>query len=115
MNAIIETEKGVKVLRDQGILQTESMKEEEVVKIFSGTTTKPIREANAHDLDKAIADVNNYYNGLRKVKAHKFIMKCVFTLWNVRTLFVTILLLSLMALQTFCCGNGCSRIFNKSN
>ncbi|XP_030944837.1 putative UPF0481 protein At3g02645 [Quercus lobata] len=115
MNGIIETEKDVKVLRDHGILQSESMKDDEVVKIFSGTTTQPIREANAHDLDKAIAAVNNYYNGLRKVKACKFIKKCVLTLWNVRTIFAAILLLSLMALQTFCSVYGCSHIFNKTN
>lgn len=115
MNGIIETEKDVKVLRDHGILQSESMKDDEVVKIFSGTTTQPIREANVHDLDKAIADVNNYYNGLRKVKACKFIKKCVLTLWNVRTIFTAILLLLLMALQTFCSVYGCSHIFNKTN
>lgn len=115
MNGIIETEKDVKVLRDHGILQSESMKDDEVVKIFSGTTTQPIREANVHDLDKAIADVNNYYNGLPKVKACKFIKKCVLTLWNVRTIFTAILLLLLMALQTFCSVYGCSHIFNKTN
>ncbi|KAK9989347.1 hypothetical protein SO802_029586 [Lithocarpus litseifolius] len=115
MNGIIETEMDVKVLRDHEILQSESMKDDEVVKIFSGTTTQPIREANAHDLDKAIADVNNYYNGLRKVKVCKFIKKRGLILWNVRTIFTAILLLSLMALQTFCSVYGCSHIFKKTN
>nr|POF10688.1 hypothetical protein CFP56_50147 [Quercus suber] len=82
MNGIIETRKDVKVLRDHGIPKTESLMDDEVVKIFNGT----------HELYKAIADVNNYYNGLQKVKARKFARKCASTLRNVRTLFAAILL-----------------------
>ncbi|XP_075674800.1 putative UPF0481 protein At3g02645 [Castanea sativa] len=113
-NGIIETTKEVKVLRDHGILKTDSLKDDEVVKIFSGTS-KSVQLASTHELYKAIADVNNYYNGLRKVKAHKFLKKCVFTLWNVRTLFAAILPLSLMALQRLCSVYGCSRIFNNNS
>ena len=95
MNGIIETRKDVKVLRDHGILKTESLKDDEVVKIFSGMS-KSVQLASTHELYKAIADVNNYYNGLRKAKAksRKFVKKCVFTLWNVRTLFAAILFVS---------------------
>ncbi|XP_075674801.1 putative UPF0481 protein At3g02645 [Castanea sativa] len=114
MNGIIQTTKDVKVLRDHGILQSESMEDEEVVEIFSGTS-KPLRLANAEDIDNAIVEVNKYYNGFRRVKARKFVKKCVFTLWNGRTLFAAILLLSLTALQAFCSVYGCYRLFNKTN
>ena len=95
MNGIIETTKDVNVLRHHGILKTESLKDDEVVKIFSGMS-KSVQLASTHELYKAIADVNNYYNGLRKAKAksRKFVKKCVFTLWNVRTLFAAILFVS---------------------
>nr|POE92448.1 putative upf0481 protein [Quercus suber] len=70
MNGIIETRKDVKVLRDHGIPKTESLMDDEVLKIFNGT----------HEFYKEIADVNNYYNSLRKVKARKFAKKCASTL-----------------------------------
>ncbi|KAK9989349.1 hypothetical protein SO802_029588 [Lithocarpus litseifolius] len=102
MNGIIETTKDVKVLRGHGILKTESLKDDEVVKIFSGTS-KSVQLASTHELYKAIADVNDYYNGLRKVKARKFVKKCVYTLWNVRTLFAAILLVPDGSLDALLC------------
>ena len=113
MNGIVKTAEDVAVLKKHGILENESVEDAEVVKIFSGS--KAVRPANAVDLDKAITDVNNYYNGLRRVKACKFMKKCGLTLWHVRTLVAAILLLSLLALQTFCTVYGCSRIFAKRN
>ena len=76
MNGIIETEEDVKVLKAHRILRIESMKDDEVVKIFSGMS-KPVRLANPPNIDKAIAEVNNYYNGTLRVKTLKFIKKCV--------------------------------------
>uniref|UniRef100_A0A2N9G919 Uncharacterized protein n=1 Tax=Fagus sylvatica TaxID=28930 RepID=A0A2N9G919_FAGSY len=114
MNGIIETEEDVKVLKDHGILQSESMKDDEVVKIFSGMS-KPVRLANVHDLDKAIAEVNNYYNGTIRVKTLKFIKKCVRPWWNFIRKFLGAILLFLMAVQVFCSVYGCSRNCNKSN
>ncbi|KAE7997206.1 hypothetical protein FH972_001860 [Carpinus fangiana] len=113
MNGIVKTAEEVAVLKKHGILESESVEDTDIVKIFSGS--KAVRPANAADLDKAITDVNNYYNGLRRVKACKFMKKCGLTLWHVRTLVAAILLLSLLALQTFCTVYGCPRIFAKTN
>ncbi|XP_059431586.1 putative UPF0481 protein At3g02645 [Corylus avellana] len=113
MNGIIKSAEDVAVLKNHRILESDqSIEDDEVVKIFCGS--KPGRSANAADLDKAIADVNNYYNGLWKVKAYKLIKKFGLTLWHIRKLVAAILLLSLLSLQTFCTVYGCPRIFDKS-
>lgn len=114
MNGIVKSADDVAVLKNHGILESVSVEDVEVAKMFSGSS-KPVRSANAADLDKVIKDVNNYYNGLRRVKAYKFVKKCGLTLWHVRTLLAAILLLSLLALQTFCTVYGCPRIFHKRN
>lgn len=114
MDGIIKSSEDVAVLKKHGILECESVEDDKVAKIFGGSGKQALRSAKAADLDKAITDVNDYYNGLGKVKAYKFIKKCGLTLWNVRAIVAAILALSLLALQTFCSVYGCSRIFPKN-
>jgi len=111
MDGIIKSSEDVAVLKKHGILECKSVEDDKVAKIFGGSGKLALRSAKAADLDKAITDVNAYYNGLGKVKAYKFIKKCWLTLRNVGTLVAVILALSLLALQTFCSVYGCSRIF----
>ncbi|KAB1202277.1 hypothetical protein CJ030_MR8G010111 [Morella rubra] len=113
MSGIIQTAEDVKVLRDHQVLDIEFLKDDEVVKIFTGMS-KPMRSANAPNIDKAITDVNNFYNGTTKGKARKFIKKWGSILWRNRKIVAAILLLSLMALETFCSVYGCPRIFEKT-
>ncbi|KAB1218821.1 hypothetical protein CJ030_MR3G007320 [Morella rubra] len=115
MNGIIETAEDVKVLKDQGILKCDkSIKDDKVVKIFTGMG-KPVRVANAPELDKVIKDVNSHYNAIGKVKAHKFIKQWGLNVWHFRTLVAVILLLLLTALQTFCSVYDCNRLFHTSS
>ncbi|XP_059458420.1 putative UPF0481 protein At3g02645 [Corylus avellana] len=119
MNGIIKTAKDVAVLKKHGIIETDQSIEndDQVAKIFGGSKLPAaVRSANAPDLDKLIKDVNSYYNGLRRVKAYKFINKCGFTLWRVGKVVVIILLFSLLALQATCSVyGGCPRIFRNNN
>jgi len=84
MNGIIETTKDVKVLRHHGILKTESLKDDEVVKIFSGMS-KSVQLASTHELYKAIADVTTtimVYERLRLANSPKvciYLMECSHT------------------------------------
>uniref|UniRef100_A0A2N9H5M7 Uncharacterized protein n=1 Tax=Fagus sylvatica TaxID=28930 RepID=A0A2N9H5M7_FAGSY len=114
MNAIIETKEDVKLLKDHGILERGSMKDEEVVKIFSGMS-KPVRLANPPNIDKAIEEANKYYNGQLEVMTLKFIKKCLRPLWNIIRKFWTAILLFIMAFQVYCSVYGCARNCKKSN
>ncbi|GMY33218.1 putative UPF0481 protein At3g02645 [Fagus crenata] len=114
MNAIIETKEDVKLLKDHGILERGSMKDEEVVKIFSGMS-KPVRLANPPNIDKAIEEANKYYNGQLEVMTLKFIKKCLRPLWNIIRKIWTAILLFIMAFQVYCSVYGCARNCKKSN
>uniref|UniRef100_A0A2N9FZF4 Uncharacterized protein n=1 Tax=Fagus sylvatica TaxID=28930 RepID=A0A2N9FZF4_FAGSY len=95
MNGIIETEEDVKVLKYHGILQIESMKDDEVVKIFSGMS-KSKRLANPPNIEKAIEEANKYYNGQLDVMICKFIKNCLSPLWSIiRKIWVVFLLIIL--------------------
>ncbi|GMY33213.1 putative UPF0481 protein At3g02645 [Fagus crenata] len=98
MDAIIETKEDVKLLKDHGIFERGSLKDEEVVKIFSGMS-KPVRLANPPNIDKAIEEANKYYNGQLEVMTLKFIKKCLRPLWNIIRKFWTAILLFIMAFQ----------------
>ncbi|KAB1202276.1 hypothetical protein CJ030_MR8G010110 [Morella rubra] len=65
MSGIIQTAEDVKVLRGHQVLDIEFLKDDEVAKIFTGVI-KLVRSANAPNIDKAITDVNNFYNGTCK-------------------------------------------------
>ena len=114
MNAIIETKEDVKLLKDHGILERGSLKDEEVVKICSGMS-KAVRLANPPNIDKAIEEANKYYNGQLEVMTLKFIKKCLRPLWNIIRKFWTAILLFIMAFQVYCSVYGCARNCKKSN
>ena len=114
MNAIIETKEDVKLLKDHGILERGSMKDEEVVKIFSGMS-KPVRLANPPNIDKAIEEANKYYNGQLDVMIRKFIKKCLSPLWNIIRKFWAAFVLIILAYEVYCSVYGCASKCKKSN
>ncbi|PON55186.1 hypothetical protein TorRG33x02_300090 [Trema orientale] len=112
MKGLVDSAEDVKVLK--GIIQSKSIKEDEVVKLFSGMN-KSIRFTNTHELDDAIAEVNRFYNGLWMVSATKFFKKWRRTAWNFCKVFAALLFLLLMAIQAFCSVYQCPRLSLKSN
>ncbi|GMY30900.1 putative UPF0481 protein At3g02645 [Fagus crenata] len=114
MNGIIETEEDVKVLKYHGILRIESMKDDEVVKIFSGMS-KSIRLANPSKIDEAIEEANKYYNGQLDVMICKFIKNCLSPLWNIIGKIWVVFVLIILAFQVYCSVYGCASKCKKSN
>ncbi|GMY30869.1 putative UPF0481 protein At3g02645 [Fagus crenata] len=114
MNGIIETEEDVKVLKYHGILRIESMKDDEVVKIFSGMS-KSIRLANPRNIEKAIEEANKYYNDQLDVMIRKFIKKCLSPLSNIIRKFWAAFVLIILAYEVYCSVYGCASKCKKSN
>ncbi|ONI16355.1 hypothetical protein PRUPE_3G093800 [Prunus persica] len=111
MNGIIDTEEDVKLLREKGIILNRLKSDEEVAKVWNGMS-KSIRLTKVPFLDKAIEDVNKYYNGRWKVKMTKFMKVYVFGSWQFLAVLAGLLLLLLMTLQAFCSVYSCSRVFH---
>ncbi|KAJ1429156.1 hypothetical protein SESBI_08511 [Sesbania bispinosa] len=110
MNGIIDSEEDAKILREKGIILNHLKSDQEVANMWNGMS-KSLRLSKVPFLDKAIEDVNKYYNSRMKVKAWKFMKVYVFGSWQVLTFLAAICLLLLMALQAFCSVYTCSRFF----
>ncbi|KAF7843218.1 putative UPF0481 protein [Senna tora] len=109
MNGIIDSEKDAKVLRERGVILNHLKSDAEVANVWNGMS-KSLRLTKVPLLDKVVEDVNRYYNGRLKVKAYKFMKSYVFGSWQFLTFLATILLLLLMALQSFCSVYTCNRL-----
>ncbi|XP_030457517.2 putative UPF0481 protein At3g02645 [Syzygium oleosum] len=111
MNGIIDSDEDVKLLRERGVISNRLKSDEEVAKLWN-SMSKSIRLTKVPFLDKAIEDVNKYYDGRWKVKLGKFMKQYVFGSWQFLALLAAIALLLLMTLQAFCSVYSCSRIFH---
>ncbi|KAM5550089.1 putative UPF0481 protein [Rosa sericea] len=111
MNGIIDTKEDAKLLREKGIILNRLKSDEEVAKLFNGVS-RSIRLTKVPFLDKAIKDVNKYYNGRWKVKMRKSLKTYVFGSWQFLASLATIFLLLLMTLEAFCSVYSCSRMFH---
>ncbi|KAI6689859.1 hypothetical protein NL676_026687 [Syzygium grande] len=67
MNGFIDSDEDVKPLRERGLILNHLKSDEEVAKLWNGMS-KSIRLTKVPFLDKAIEDVNEYYNGRWKAK-----------------------------------------------
>ena len=112
MNGTIDTGEDVKFLREKGIIVNHLKRDEEVAKLWNGMS-KSIRLTKVELLDKAIGDVNKYYNGKFIVKFKKFVTRYVFESRKFLTFFAAILMLLLMSVQALCSVYSCPRIFNR--
>ncbi|KAF5470695.1 hypothetical protein F2P56_011192 [Juglans regia] len=109
MSALVKTAKDVKVLRDHNILEYTGryMKDDEVAKIFNGMTEPLSTAKEPAYLDWDMRGINDYYNGLQKVKVRKLVKQIL-------KLFVTILLWLFVALYLFGSVYGYPLVFEKS-
>nr|GLL35230.1 putative UPF0481 protein At3g02645 [Ipomoea trifida] len=111
MNGIIDTEEDARVLRERGIILNRLKSDGDVAKLWNGMS-RSVRLTKVPFLDKAIEDVNKYYNGRWKVKMGNLMKQYVFGSWRFRTVLAAIMLLLLMSLQAICSVYSCARLFH---
>ncbi|XP_019167247.1 PREDICTED: putative UPF0481 protein At3g02645 [Ipomoea nil] len=111
MNGIIDTEEDARVLRERGIILNRLKSDGDVAKLWNGMS-RSVRLTKVPFLDKAIEDVNKYYNGRWKVKMGNLMKEYVFESWRFLTLLAAIMLLLLMSLQAICSVYSCARLFH---
>ncbi|KAB5574347.1 hypothetical protein DKX38_001541 [Salix brachista] len=113
LNGIIDTEEDVRLLRERSIIFNRLKSDEEVANMLNEMNDfKAIRLTKAPILDKVIGDVNEYYENLWMVKMRKFMKRSVLSSWQYLTLLAAILLLLLMAIESFCTVFQCYRLFH---
>ncbi|CAN6214874.1 unnamed protein product [Urochloa humidicola] len=110
MNGIIDTDEDVAVLRRRGVVLNRMKSDGEAVKLWNGMA-RSVRLTKVAFVDRAVEEVNRYYNGRWRVKAKRFMRKYVFSSWQVLTFVAAILMLLLTTLQAFCSVYTCSRWF----
>ncbi|OEL36786.1 putative UPF0481 protein [Dichanthelium oligosanthes] len=110
MNGIIDTDDDVALLRRRGVVLNRMKSDGEVAKLWNGMT-RSVRLTKVAFMDRAVEEVNRYYNSRWRVKTKRFMRKYVFSSWQVLTFLAAILMLLLTTLQAFCSVYTCSRWF----
>nr|GMD32439.1 putative UPF0481 protein At3g02645 [Ipomoea batatas] len=111
MNGIVDTAEDVKFLREKGIIQNHLKSDCEVANLWNGMN-RSVRLTKVAFLDKVIDNVNKYYSCRWNVKTMRFMKSYIFGSWQFLTVLATIVLFSLMFLQSFCSVYTCSRFFD---
>ncbi|XP_022681635.1 putative UPF0481 protein At3g02645 [Setaria italica] len=110
MNGIIDTDEDVAVLRRRGVVLNRMKSDGEVAKLWNGMA-RSVRLTKVAFVDRAVEEVNRYYNSRWRVKTKRFMRKYVFSSWQVLTFLAAIMMLLLTTLQAFCSVYTCSRWF----
>ncbi|TVU02340.1 hypothetical protein EJB05_52191, partial [Eragrostis curvula] len=110
MNGIIDTDEDVAVLRQRGVVLNRMKSDGEAAKLWNGMT-RSVRLTKVAFVDRAVEEVNRYYNGRWRVKTKRFMRKYVFSSWQLLTFLAAIMMLLLTTLQAFCSVYTCSRWF----
>ncbi|KAL1551342.1 putative UPF0481 protein [Salvia divinorum] len=112
MNGIIDTDADANYLCGKGIIVNYMKSEKEVAEMWNGMCNS-VRLTNVPLLDKAIADLNKFYNEKWRVRMGGFVKEHVFGSWKILTFVAAIVMLFLVFMQNFCEIYSCSRIFPK--
>ncbi|PUZ61935.1 hypothetical protein GQ55_4G318100 [Panicum hallii var. hallii] len=110
MNGIIDTDEDVALLRRRGVVLNRMKSDGEVAKLWNGMS-RSVRLTKVAFVDRAVEEVNRYYNSRWRVKTKRFMRKYVFSSWQVLTFLAAIMMLLLTTLQAFCSVYTCSRWF----
>ncbi|XP_058111590.1 putative UPF0481 protein At3g02645 [Magnolia sinica] len=108
MKGIIDTEEDVKLLREAGIVLNHLKSDTDVVMLWD-SMSKCAMATKVPVFDKAINDINKYYEARWDVRAKRFVKKYLFGSWALLTFLAANILLLLTALETFCFMYNCSR------
>ncbi|KAL6898029.1 hypothetical protein ACP4OV_006625 [Aristida adscensionis] len=110
MNGIIDADEDVAVLRRRGVVLNRLKSDGEAAKLWNGMT-RSVRLTKVAFMDKAIEEMNRYYNGRWRVKTKRFMRKYIFSSWQLLTFLAAVMMLMLTTLQAFCSVYTCSRWF----
>jgi hypothetical protein len=110
MNGIIDTDEDVVLLRQRGVVLNRMKSDSQVTKLWNGMS-RSVRLTKVPAMDRAVEEVNRYYNGRWRVKTKRFMRKYVFSSWQLLTFLAAIMMLLLTTLQAFCSVYTCSRWF----
>ncbi|KAK3131758.1 hypothetical protein QOZ80_6AG0510990 [Eleusine coracana subsp. coracana] len=110
MNGIIDTDEDVALLREKGVVLNRMKSDGEAARMWNGMT-RSVRLTKVAFVDRAVEEVNRYYNARWRVKTKRFMRKYVFSSWQLLTFLAAIMMLLLTTLQAFCSVYTCSRWF----
>ncbi|KAF0904968.1 hypothetical protein E2562_039212 [Oryza meyeriana var. granulata] len=110
MNGIIDTDEDVALLRRRGVVLNRMKSDGEVAKLWNGMS-RSVRLTRVAFMDSAVEEVNRYYDGRWRMKTKRFMLKYVFSSWQLLTFLAAIMMLLLTTLQAFCSVYTCSRWF----
>ncbi|EOY13894.1 Uncharacterized protein TCM_032624 [Theobroma cacao] len=124
MSAIVDTIEDVELLKKARVLTTVPNKQKEEAKALESdilsdaeiveTFNEMTKTMESKDwfIDEAIREANKCYNNTEKVKAYRLMKKHIYTSWKILTLFASLLISLLMALQTVCDVYSCPGLFH---
>ncbi|CAM0913075.1 unnamed protein product [Alopecurus aequalis] len=110
MNGIIDDDADVALLRQRGVVLNRMKSDGAVTKLWNGMS-RSTRLTKVPAVDRAVEEMNRYYNGRWRVKTKRFMRKYVFSSWQLLTFIAAIMMLMLTTLQAFCSVYNCSRWF----
>ncbi|XP_047339622.1 putative UPF0481 protein At3g02645 [Impatiens glandulifera] len=111
MHGIIDSPNDAMILRKSKVIINSLKNDEDAAELFNGVT-KSIRLTTVPHIDKAIQDVNKYFNNVTRVRIYRRMKHTVYRSWKMLTVITVILLTLMMILQSFCSIYSCPRIFN---
>ncbi|KAG4388357.1 hypothetical protein JHK82_025308 [Glycine max] len=111
MRGIIDTVEDVKLLKNEGILESSSsLSVEETEELFNGMS-KSIGPTKTEKLDETVKKVNKYFRDKQKAKPYRILNNYVYSSWRFLTLLATFVLLAMTILQSFCSVYDCPSHF----
>ncbi|KAM3194878.1 hypothetical protein ACQJBY_071113 [Aegilops geniculata] len=110
MNGIIDTDADVSLLRQRGVVLNRMKSDGEVTKLWN-SMSRSTRLTKVPAVDRAVEEMNRYYDGRWRVKTKRFMRRYVFSSWQLLTFLAAIMMLLLTTLQAFCSVYTCSRWF----
>ncbi|RDX76239.1 putative UPF0481 protein, partial [Mucuna pruriens] len=112
MRGIIDTVEDVKLLKNEGIIESSSSLSVEETEVLFNGMSKSIGPTKTEKLDETIKKVNKYYHDKRKANIYRILTDYVYSSWKLFTLLATFGLLAMTALQTFCSVYDCPNYFS---
>ncbi|XP_071715212.1 putative UPF0481 protein At3g02645 [Rutidosis leptorrhynchoides] len=108
ISGIIDDAEDAKLLKQNGIIKGD-LTNDQIADLFNG-----MNKVN-HYGNKTAMMINEYYKKRPVVKTFKFMKKKLLSLWKVVTQLLTVLVLLLLILYSFCEFYGCSRLLGDGN
>ncbi|OMO66493.1 hypothetical protein CCACVL1_21112 [Corchorus capsularis] len=109
MNGLIDNDKDANVLKRANIIKGD-LASVEIANLFNGLSESIEPKDRDINIDNAIKNINRYYDNTLRVKTNKLLKKYIYSSWKFLTFLTTFLLLTMMALETFCSFYACKTV-----